>query len=63
MNINDLNHRLSIARDDFAHEIDSLFPADSSNHPNDAEIRQLAKRVDDVLDSFQTEIINYLKEH
>ncbi len=63
MNINDLNHRLSVARDDFAGEIDSLFSADNSDHPTDAEIRQFAERVNDILGSFQDEIINYLKEH
>ena len=63
MNTNDLNHRLSVARNDFADEIDSLFPADSSDHPTDSEIHQFAERVNDVLGSFQDEIINYLKEH
>ena len=63
MNINDLNHRLSVACDHFAGEINSLFPADSSNHPTNAEIHQFAERVNDVLGSFQDEIINYLKEH
>lgn len=54
---------MSDACNDFSNQIRSTYTEGSRNPVNETDLNELARQTLYVLDSFKTEIINYLKEH
>ncbi len=63
MTLSQLDKKLSDACNDFSNQIRSTYTEGSRNPVNETDLNELARQTLYVLDSFKTEIINYLKEH